>query len=80
MHFFDFDDTIIRTMDFQYDSYRLALKSVANFELTKDVFDGYAGNNGKVVLKNLLPDDDLVKKVYETKKLFMKYVKIGLSQ
>jgi len=65
--FFDFDDTLVRTMDFQFESYRSALKTAASFDLTKEVFDSYAGYNGKEVLKSLLKDEFLVESVYNVK-------------
>lgn len=65
--FFDFDDTLVRTMDFQFQSYRQALKMAADFELTKEVFNSYAGFNGKEILKALLKDEFAAEAVYNVK-------------
>lgn len=65
--FFDFDDTIIRTMDYQYESYRLALKNEIGFELTKEAFKRYAGYSGKELLWSLVKDNRIVESVYKLK-------------
>lgn len=70
--FFDFDDTMVRTMDLQYESYRQALKMGAGFELTRDTFEKYAGLNGKEILKSILGDNHLVEDIYNIKHIIHK--------
>lgn len=66
---FDWDDTLIRTMEFQYVSYKRAFH-IFNFELSKNEFLSHAGFNGKEITTKIIKDNNLeitTEEIYQAK-------------